>query len=94
MLFNGVVIIVGIIIGLGIFVMFMGVFKEVGLLGLVLVVWVVCGVFFIVGVFCYVELGIIIFKLGGDYVYMLEVYGLLFVFFKFWIELFIIWFFL
>ena len=75
-LMQGCNVIIGCIIGSGIFVSPGGVLMGTGSINMALVVWVICGLFSMVGAYCYAELGCLI-KVRFFKALLLEMYKLL-----------------
>ena len=84
-LINGLALIIGQMIGSGIFVSPKGVLMHAHSVGASLIVWCLCGMVALVGATCYSELGTSIPKSAADYSYITEGFGPTPAFFYIWV---------
>ncbi len=74
-LFDATMVVVGSMIGSGIFIVSADIARTVGSAGWLLAVWVVTGLLTVTGALCYGELAGMMPAAGGQYVYLREAYG-------------------
>ncbi len=75
-LFSGINVLVGIMVGSGIFYLGSYVLMRSGMsMGLALLVWLLGGIVTLISGLCYAELGAMMPKAGGSYLYLREAYG-------------------
>ena len=80
-------VIIGNVIGSGIFVSPKGVTESVGSVGATLIIWTIVGFYCLLQALCYSELAMVIPKAGGDYAYVYYILGPLLGFMCMWIHI-------
>ena len=73
-LFDGISIVIGAMIGSGIFIVSADIARNVGSPGWLLVVWLITGIITLIGAISYGELASMMPQVGGQYVYLKEAY--------------------
>ncbi|KAF2894538.1 hypothetical protein ILUMI_11632 [Ignelater luminosus] len=74
-LISGVALIVGTMIGSGIFVSPSGLLERTGSIGMSFVVWMACGFLSLLGALAYAELGTMNTSSGAEYAYFMDAFG-------------------
>src|SRR6202047_3182796 len=74
-LFDSTMVVVGSMIGSGIFIVSADMARNVGSAGWLLVAWLVAGVLTVVGALAYGELAAMMPRAGGQYVYLREAFS-------------------
>src|SRR5213083_793847 len=89
-LLDATMIVVGSMVGSGIFIVSADIARQVHSPGLLLIVWLVTGAMTVIGALCYGELAATMPAAGGQYVYLREAFGPLWGFLYGWTMLLII----
>ena len=89
-LLDATMLVVGSMVGSGIFIVSADIARQVRSPGLLLVVWLVTGVLTVIGALCYGELAAAMPTAGGQYVYLREAFGPLWGFLYGWTMLLVI----
>ncbi|XP_029020087.1 cystine/glutamate transporter-like isoform X2 [Betta splendens] len=84
-LLPAVSLIIGTVVGSGIFITPKGVLMNSGSAGVSLLVWALCGILSMFGALCFAELGTSFTKSGGQYTYLRETLGPLPAFLRLWV---------
>ncbi|CAH1109446.1 unnamed protein product [Psylliodes chrysocephalus] len=74
-LISGVALIVGTMIGSGIFVSPSGLLERTGSIGMSFVIWMACGLLSLLGALSYAELGTMNTSSGAEYAYFMDAFG-------------------
>lgn len=74
-LLSGVGVITGMMIGSGIYVTPQNILTHAGSFGVCVILWVAVAVVAVCGGLCYVELGLLVRKSGGEFTYLVEAYS-------------------
>ena len=83
-LFDGTMLVVGSMIGSGIFIVSADIARQVGSAGWLLAIWLVSGLITMIAAVSYGELSSMFPKAGGQYIYLQEAYGKLIAFLYGW----------
>lgn len=68
-------VIIGVMIGSGIFISPQAALQYSGSIGACLLVWVACGVISLLGALCFAELGTVVPRSGAEYAYLIEAFA-------------------
>ena len=74
-IFGGISLVIGAMIGSGIFASAAAVSQFSGSVGMSLLIWAASGIVSMLGGLCYVELGLMLPESGGEYIYINEALG-------------------